>query len=95
MSPDFRELVTEIELVFPDFAECDLVIEVVPEQAHVIVCSLRGFSVFATCVVAQAPPVVIAQAFKELLQVWLVKSPMLGQVGVVIRERKETVPLMG
>lgn len=90
MSPYFSKLCADIELVFPDFAECDLIVEVRVEEAHVVVCSLRGFSVFSTCVVAELPKgKLMAEPFKELLQVWLVKTPVLGQVGIVICKGEE------
>lgn len=95
MSPDFRELCTEIELMFPDFAESDLVVEVRVEEAHMIVCALRAFSVFSTCVVAKLPDrEVMAEPLKEVLQVWLIKAAVFGQVGIVVRQRKETVLLV-
>lgn len=92
MSPYFRELVANIERVFPDFAECDLVVEVRIEEAHVIVGSIRGLSVFSTCVVAELPyREVVAEPLKELLQVWLVQCPVLGQVGVVVCQGEERI----
>lgn len=91
MSPELRELITEIEVMVPDFAEVDLVLEVVVEQAHMVMGALRCFSVFSTCVVAEVPESLVSKAFHELLQVWLVEAPIVGKIGVIVRQRKEAI----
>lgn len=90
MTPYFCKLLRDIELVFPDLAELDFVIEVHAEEASMVVGTLCLVPVFAAGVIPERT-LMVAKAFEEFCQMCPGEAAVLGQMLVRICERDEAI----